>query len=115
MHSVLVWGFFPGLLGVARPKAAAEEARAAAESDGGTFLIHFDVDVLHFVDCPIADVPHYEHGMTLADAMASLRVMVASPHFGGLVVTEINPDHADPDGVEIGRFVRALAEAIGSA
>lgn len=98
-----------------RPKAAAAEARAAAESDGGTFLIHFDVDVLDFVDCPIADVPHYEHGMTLADAMASLRVMVASPHFGGLVVTEINPDHCDPDGDEIGRFVRALAEAIGGA
>jgi arginase len=98
-----------------RPKAAAEEARAAVESDGGMFLVHFDVDVLDFVDCPIADVPHYEHGMTLADAMASLHVLVASPRFGGLVVTEINPDHADPKGVEIGRFVRALAEAICSA
>jgi arginase len=100
---------------VGRPKGAAAEARAAVESDGGPFLIHFDVDVLDFVDCPIADVPHYEHGLTLADAMASLRVLVASPRFAGLVVTEINPDHADAEGVEIGRFVRALAEAFGDA
>lgn len=97
------------------PEAAAAEARAAVESDGGTFLIHFDVDVLDFVACPIADVPHYEHGMTIAAAMASLRVLVASPRFGGLVLTEINPDHADADGVELERFVRALAEAIGAA
>jgi arginase len=96
-----------------RPEAAAAEARAAVESNGGPFLIHFDVDVLDFVDCPIADVPHYEHGLTLADAIASLRVLVASPQFAGLVITEINPDHADAEGVEIGRFVRALAEAIG--
>jgi hypothetical protein len=56
--------------------------------------VRLDVDVLDFVDCPIADVPQYAHGMTLAAAMASLRVLVASPRFGGLVVTEINPNHA---------------------
>lgn len=98
-----------------RPQAAAVEARAALETDGRTFLVHFDVDVLDFVECPIADVPHYAHGMTLADAMASLRILVASPLFGGLVVTEINPDHADAEGVAIGRFVGALAEAVGGA
>ena len=53
--------------------------------------------------------------MTLADAETSVRVLVTSPQFGRLVVTEINPDHADPDGLEMGRFVRALAAAICSA
>ncbi len=96
-----------------RPTAAATEARDATEAGGGPFLVHFDVDVLDFVDCPIADVPHYEHGLTLADAMASLGVLVASPRFAGLVVTEINPDHADAEGAAIGRFVTALASAIG--
>jgi arginase len=98
-----------------RAVAAATEARGAIESHGGTFLIHFDVDVLDFVDCPIADVPHYEHGMTLADAMAGLRVFVASPQFAGLVVTEINPDHADWEGASIGRFVTELVTAISGA
>ena len=95
--------------------AAAAEAREALEAGGGPFLVHFDVDVLDFVDCPIADVPHFEHGLSLADAMSSLRVLVASPRFAGLVVTEINPDHADAEGVAIGRFVSELASAVGGS
>ena len=98
-----------------RPVQAAAEARAAIESDGGTFLVHFDVDVLDFVECPIADVPHFEHGMSLTDAMTSLHVLLASPRFGGLVITEINPDHADREGASIGRFVAAIAAAICDA
>ncbi len=98
-----------------RAAVAATEARAAIESDGGTFLVHFDVDVLDFIECPIADVPHFEHGMSLADAMASLRILLASPRFGGLVVTEINPDHADREGTSMGRFVAAMAAAICDA
>jgi arginase len=96
-----------------RAPAAAAEARAAIESHPGPFLVHLDVDVLDFIDCPLADVPHYEHGMSLSDAVASLRVLIASPRFGGLVITEINPDHADAEGASIRRFVTALASAIG--
>ena len=95
--------------------AAADEARALIERHGSPFLVHLDVDVLDFAECPISDVPHYEHGMTLADAMASLTVFVRSPLFGGLVVTEINPDHADRAGAAIGAFVAALASAVGAA
>ncbi len=98
-----------------RSAAAAAEARKALESHGSPFIVHFDVDVLDFADCPIADVPHFEHGLSLDDAMASLRIFLASPQFGGLVVTEINPDHADPDGAAIGRFVGSLAAAFGDA
>ncbi len=98
-----------------RAVASATEAREALESHGGSYLVHLDVDVLDFVDCPIADVPHYEHGLSLDDAMVSLRIFVASPWFGGLVVTEINPDHADREGAAIGRFVAALAAAFGDA
>ena len=98
-----------------RAPVAAAEARVAIESDGGTFLVHFDVDVLDFVECPIADVPHFEHGMSLADAMTSLRILLGSPQFGGLVITEINPDHADREGASIDRFVAAIVAAICDA
>jgi hypothetical protein len=30
-------------------------------------------------------------------------------------VTEINPDHADPEGAAIGRFITALVSAISGA
>ena len=96
-------------------EAAAANARAVVEGQGSPFLVHFDVDVLDFVECPIADVPHYEHGMTLADAMTSLAVFIRSPLFGGLVVTEINPNHGDPDGAAIRSFVRALGGTIAAA
>lgn len=96
-----------------RAAEAAVEARDAIEAHASPFLIHFDVDVLDFVDSPLADVPHYEHGLSLSDAMTSLRLLVASRLFGGLVVTEINPDHADAEGASIGRFVAALVSAIG--
>ena len=98
-----------------RADAAAADARAAVERQGSPFLVHLDVDVLDFVECPIADVPHYEHGMALADAMTSLDVFIGSPLFAGLVVTEINPDHGDPDGAAIRSFVRALAGTIAAA
>ena len=95
-----------------RPKVAAREARAAIESDGGTFLVHFDVDVLDFLDCPLADVPE-EVGLTLDEAMVSLREFFGSPRCGGLVVTEINPDHGDSAGAAVARFTRELATALG--
>jgi arginase len=38
-----------------RAETAAAHARAAIEAHGLPFLVHFDVDVLDFVECPIAD------------------------------------------------------------
>ncbi len=97
-----------------RPEAAAEDARASLETDGRTFLVHFDVDVLDFLDAPLADVPE-DRGLSLDDAMTCLRVFAASPQFGGLVVTEINPDHSDPGDDVVRRFARRLADALGQA
>ena len=71
------------------------------------FLIHFDVDVMNFVDFPIADVPLINAGLTFADTMASLRVFASSPHFAGLVITEINPDHMEEDGSTARTFRKA--------
>jgi arginase len=94
-----------------RPTEAARHARAAIEGDGGPFLVHFDVDVLDFLDCPLADQPE-ERGLRLDDAVECLRVFADSPRFGGLVVTEINPDHGDPEGATIARLVEGIAEAL---
>ncbi len=51
---------------------------------------------------PLADWPHYE-ALTLTQAMQCLQVFLSSPKFGGLVLTEVNPDH-DPDGT-LGRLL----------
>jgi arginase len=94
-----------------RPAEAARDARAAIEGHGGPFLVHFDVDVLDFLDCPLADQPE-ERGLRLDDAVECLRVFADSPRFGGLVVTEINPDHGDLEGAAVGRLGAGIAQAL---
>jgi arginase len=96
-----------------RAAEAAREARADIEADDGPFIVHLDVDVLDFLDCPLADQPE-DRGLLLREAMDCLAVFAGSARFGGLVVTEINADHADPDGATLRRFVGGLAEALAT-
>jgi arginase len=94
-----------------RATEAAIDARAAIELDDAPFLVHFDVDVLDFLDCPLADQPE-DRGLLLAEAVECLRVFAGSPRFGGLVVTEINPDHGDQAGVAVGRLADGISQAL---
>ena len=93
------------------PRAAAAEALAELEARAGTVVVHFDVDVVDSGDLPLANFPHFGQGLTLADALACLEVFLAGPSLGGLVVTEVNPDH-DPDGEQLGRLVDGLVGAL---
>jgi arginase len=96
---------------------AADTAGAVADELAGghaRFLVHFDVDVLDFVDFPIADNAYQRNqGLTLDNALAALSVFAESPAFGGLVVTEVNPDHVPNDSL-LESFVERLAGALTS-
>ena len=91
------------------PKEAAAEALGYLEGRAGRFVVHFDVDVIDFVDFPVADVPQIKAGLTFREVMGCLAVFAASPGFGGLVITEFNPDHADEEGELAATFVREVA------
>jgi arginase len=91
------------------PEEAATEALDDLASRAERFVVHFDVDVIDFVDFPVADVPQINAGLTFRDVMACLGAFVASPSFGGLVITEFNPDHADEEGELAATFVREVA------
>jgi arginase len=93
------------------PRAAAAAALAELEARAGTVVVHFDVDVVDSGDLPLANFPHFGQGLVLADALACLEVFLASDRLGGLVVTEVNPDH-DPDGEQLGRLVDGLVAAL---
>jgi arginase len=95
-----------------RAADAALEALREANKRAERFVVHFDVDVIDFVDFPVSDVPHINTGLTLAEAMTSLGVFTASPRFAGLVITEFNPDHDDKDGTLARIFIRDLADAL---
>ncbi|HEY0736466.1 MAG TPA: arginase family protein [Herpetosiphonaceae bacterium] len=93
-------------------QAAASEACRRLEAMAAQFVIHFDVDVIDFVDFPIADVLQPQQGLTLAEAIEALQIFVASPRFAGLVITEFNPDHADAEGELAAVFIKNLAQAL---
>ncbi|MFY1693377.1 arginase family protein [Plantactinospora sp. WMMB782] len=98
----------------ADPAGAAGRARREIEALGAPFVLHCDVDVLSFVDVPLADVPDSGGdpvGLRLAELAVSLAVFAASPRFAGLVLTEVNPDHAPDPGV-LRHFVEVLASAL---
>jgi arginase len=103
---------FPAEVVRGAPGEAAAEAVALLEGRADRFAVHFDVDVIDFVDFPVADVPQHNAGLRFEEAIACLGVFASSPAFGGLVITEFNPDHADENGELAARFVRGVAGAL---
>ena len=93
-----------------QPVERAAEALARLEQRARGIAVHFDVDVMDSAEIPLANWPHYD-ALSFGDAMRCLRVFVGSAKLAALVVTEINPDN-DPDGLLVGQFVDAFAEAM---
>ena len=98
-----------------RPRDAAGEALGHVESLAERFLVHFDVDVIDFVDFPAADVPQFNAGLTFEEATECLSDFAASPGFGGLVVTEFNPDHADEEGPLAETLAQGIADVLAGS
>ncbi len=93
----------------ADPAGEAQRARAYLDRRCDSYLVHFDVDVLHTGLFPLANFPHFA-GLTLDQAVVSLNEFAGGEKFGGLVVTEVNPDH-DPSG----QLLRTLAAQVARA
>jgi arginase len=95
-----------------RARQAASEARARLETGAEGFVVHFDVDVIDFVDFPAADVMQPQQGLTFAETLTALQIFSASPKFAGLVITEFNPDHDDKDGTLAKRLIDCLVQVL---
>jgi arginase len=97
----------------ADPAGEARRALAYLDRRCGSYLVHFDVDVLHTGAFPLANFPHFA-GLSLDEAGACLDVFAGGEKFGGLVITEVNPGN-DPSGELLrtlaARVTRALAPA----
>ncbi|KAE9376604.1 Arginase/deacetylase, partial [Stipitochalara longipes BDJ] len=72
------------------PKAAAKEAMTWLEDRCDGVFVHFDVDVISSAEFPLGNFPHYD-GLAFEEAIAALKVFVASEKLVGLVITEVNP------------------------
>jgi arginase len=94
----------------ADPAGQARAALAYLERRVGSYLVHFDVDVLHTGLFPLANFPHFA-GLTLDQVGACLNEFTRGEKFGGLVITEVNPDH-DPGGELLRRLAVMVAGAL---
>lgn len=91
-------------------ETAATAVRRAIEQRVDAYVLHFDVDVVEFVDFPIADVPNLYSGLTLDGALDAVRTLAASAKLAAITVTELNPDRDHP-----GTLVRAFAAKLANA
>jgi len=96
---------------MADPQAAAQKAIAAL-GPMERIVVHFDVDVIDFTDCPIAENYRHGEGCTLDQAMAALKILAADDRFAGVTISELNPDHAEADHASVIRFAKGLAGAL---
>ena len=92
----------------ADPRGAA--ARAVQRFD--RYLVHFDVDVVDFVDLPLSENTGHNIGLPFDTACAALEVLVAGAGFLGLTVTEHNPLHGAEDGSTTAALAAALQRAL---
>jgi arginase len=113
-EQALVDALRPAVVPLERAIDAPEQAAAAALEalEGSDVLaVHFDVDVLDFLETPLAENTDREPGVPLAAAGAILATLLADPRVAVLTITELNPHH----GAEDGSTVRRLVETIGAA
>lgn len=96
----------------ADPAATATRALEALGERHERLVVHFDADVVDFNDAPLSEHTGRNTGITLATAMAALRVLLADPRVAALTVTEINPIHAAADETALPRLIDGLVTAI---
>jgi arginase len=93
------------------PSRAAEAVVAGWARQFEQLLVHLDVDVLDFVDMPLAENSRRNTGLLFHQLMASLRVLLRASNWVALTVCELNPDHGESDGSTLRTFAKALADA----
>lgn len=93
-------------------------AKSAVDNWGYQFdrlLIHLDVDVLDYLDMPLAENYRRNTGLKFCQLMEALQPLLKAPNFTALTITEINPDHADSDGFVLRTFAEHLSDALADA
>jgi arginase len=75
-------------------------------------LVHLDIDLVDFNDLPLAENYSKNKGLSYSHTLELLGVLIKSPKFGGLTLTEINPDHGAEDGSTIEKFAQDLSRLL---
>jgi arginase len=74
--------------------------------------IHFDVDLVDFLDAPLAENTDRGTAPSLAACVDILTELLADVRARALTVTEFNPHHGSDDGETTQRLLEGIANAI---
>jgi arginase len=99
----------------ADPSCAAEAVVGGWARQFERLLVHLDVDVLDYIDMPLAENNRRNVGLRFDQLMASLRPLLRAPNWTALTVCELNPDHGEIDGSTLRTFAGALADALAAS
>jgi arginase len=99
----------------ADPASAAEAVATGWARQFERLLVHLDLDVLDFVDMPLAENNRRNAGLRFDQLMAALRPLLCAPNWSVLTVCELNPDHGESDGSTLRTFAGALADALAAS
>jgi arginase len=105
------------MIGLAEVKADPAAAALRAARWGWRFdrlLLHLDIDVLAYVDFPIAENVRRLPGLTLTELKAALAVLLAAPNWRALTLTEVNPDHAPDEAASFARLIAMLSSCLSA-
>jgi arginase len=75
-------------------------------------LVHVDLDVLSYIDFPIAENVRRCPGLKLAELGQILNVLVAADNWRALTIAEGNPDHAPDEEVAFKKLNAVIAQAV---
>lgn len=75
-------------------------------------LVHVDLDVLDYIDTPLAENTRRNRGLRGDQLMQALGSLLKAPNWTALTICELNPDHGDSDGATLRPFCESLADAL---
>jgi len=96
---------------VSNPSGAAHSVVGGWSRKFDSLLVHLDLDVLDYLDMPLAEERRRNRGLRFDQLMAALHVFLQAPNWVALTIAELNPDHGDIDGSTLRTFAESLAAA----
>jgi len=99
----------------ADPDGTAKKIAEGWASQFDHLLIHFDTDVLDYLDIPLAENYRRNVGLKFDQLMNALHQFLEAPNWSVLTITEINPDHGASDGSTLRVFSERLAKIMSTS
>jgi len=96
----------------AKPELTAAQALRVMAQRCDQILLHFDVDVIDFTDAPLSENTGRNIGLLQETALRALGVLFEDARVSALTITELNPEHSEPDGLTVNTFVKELVSAL---